>query len=82
MKSFLQKTVRGNFINESFAKLYENMDKYSLKIYKKVKILVGEYALQGEMLKQSRKRNLLSNIFLIQMVMKKKTSKYGTLKFK
>ena len=77
------KDDEGNFINESFAKLYENMDKYSPEdLIKEVKILVGEYALQGGDVETKVEKKSAVKHFSNPNGNEKKTSKYGTLKFK
>ena len=43
-----QKDDDGNFTNESFAKLYSEMDNYSIEeLEKEIKVLLAEYALNG-----------------------------------
>ena len=77
------KDDEGNFINEPFAKLYENMDKYSPEdLIKEVKILVGEYALQGGDVETKVEKKSAVKHFSNPNGNEKKTSKYGTLKFK
>lgn len=77
------KDDEGNFINEPFAKLYENMDNYSPEeLVKEVKILVGEYALQGGNVKAKVEKKSGVKHFSNPNSNEKKTSKYGTLKFK
>lgn len=74
----------GNFVNKSYASLYEDMDKYSCdELNEKLKAIVGEYAINGGKFESTQKEKTKTTPIMFTDVnsSKNKKGKYGTLKF-
>lgn len=77
------KNADGNYVNKSYADLYENMDQYTCdELDEKLKAIVGEYAINGGKFEKVEEHKTTHSAFKFTDVTKKgKRSKYGTLQF-